>query len=456
MAGTDSDLKAAIAVTRFGLGARPGEIAAVRSDPQGWLKSQIRRSGAEQPSAPAGALKTMSVSFATYQDVKQEIKGAEKPKRREMLSQFADDLEAEMLARARLGAATQAGFRERWALFWSNHFTVAAKRRLMGLTVGPFEREAIRPNVFGRFEDLLMASSRHPAMLLYLDQAESIGPDSPAAKRRNKGGLNENLAREIMELHTVGADAGYTQADVTEFARALTGWSAGGPHAPDTERGVYLYKADYHQPGPRTIMGRRYDGSGEDQARKVLSDLAGDPRTARRLSHKIAMHFVADDPPPALVERLTQAWSQSRGDLATVAAALIASPAAWDPAPLKLKTPWEFVVSAYRAVDAAPSDGQREVNVPLRIMGQRPFSAPQPNGWSDQGADWAAADAIVKRLEWAADFSTRFASRASPLTVADAALGPRLGQASRQAIQRAASPQDGLTILLMSPEFQRR
>ena len=169
---------------------------------------------------------------------------------------------ADFLARVRLGATTDAGFRERWALFWANHFTVSAQKLVTANLVGPFEQEAIRPHVFGRFEDLLVASSSHPAMLLYLDQAQSIGPDSPlgAAGRswfgKKPSGLNENLAREIMELHTVGVEAGYSQADVTEFARAMTGWSIGGFRNAPGAQGRFLFREEAHEPGARMVMGK--------------------------------------------------------------------------------------------------------------------------------------------------------------------------------------------------------
>jgi uncharacterized protein (DUF1800 family) len=254
----------------------------------------------------------------------------------------------------------------------------------------------------------------------------------------------------------VGADAGYTQADVTEFARALTGWSVGGPKAVDAERGVYLYRAAMHEPGARTIMGRQFDGSGEDQAYAILVSLANDPRTSRRISRRLATHFVADDPPPALVERLDGAWRSSGGDLAAVADALIDAPEAWRPEARKFKTPYEFLVSSYRAVGASPRDAQREVAGPLVQFGQRPYSPPQPNGWSDQAADWAAPDAIVKRLAWAQGFARAYAPPSDPVQTAEAALGARLAAPTRQAVARAESRPEALAILLMSPEFQRR
>jgi uncharacterized protein (DUF1800 family) len=450
-------MDAVIAANRFGLGARPGELDAAASDPRGWLKAQIRRSGADQPEADP-PLPDMRVSYGLFAQARgqfQAVKGEQDAQlaRRMAFRPVIESYQAEVLARARLACLTPASFRERWTLFWSNHFTVSAKNVAIQVMVGPFEREAIRPMVFGRFEDMLVGVMKHPSMLVYLDQIRSAGPGSLAGQRRNMG-LNENLAREALELHTVGANAGYSQADVTEFARALTGWSMGGERDP-RDAGSYIYRAVMHEPGARKVMGRTYPDGGEDQARLILADLATHPMTARHIARKLAIHFVADDPPPALTARLDAAYRKSGGDLSALAQALIDSPEAWEPTARKLKTPSEFVVSAYRACGFAPTQGPREVVQPLTLMGQPPFRPTQPDGWSDQASDWAAPDAIVKRLSYAQGFAARFAI-ADPVALADAALGPRLSPASRTAIARAESRDEAMALLLMSPEFQRR
>jgi uncharacterized protein (DUF1800 family) len=379
--------------------------------------------------------------------LKAERRAAQKPLR--------EGVAAEILARAQLAATTPAPFRERWALFWFNHFTVSTAKPAAAVLAGPFEREAIRPRVFGRFEELLYASSTHPAMLMYLDQERSTGPDSPGGLRRNAG-LNENLAREIMELHTVGPDSGYTQADVTEFARALTGYSVGVERDGAMLAGRPLYRPQLHEPGPRTVMGRRYPDTGQGQARAILADLAASPHTATHLARKLAVHFVADDPPPALIARLRDAYLTSGGDLAKVATALIEAPEAWAPAPTKFKRPYEFVISSYRVAGASPSDVDHELIQPLTAMGERPMAAPQPNGWSEQAGDWTAPDSIVKRLNWSAAFAAVHASPESPLQVAASALGARLTSPTRLAVLGAQSRPEAMTLVLMSPEFQRR
>ncbi len=497
---TEPRLAAAIALTRFGLGARTGEIDAVANDPTGWLEDQVRPGGAQNPS---GAFETTTERVQAFLDYQQDSQAARQVRRaatpamgaeamaeqepadpqanaafnarRESRRSLTQDTGQEFLARAQLGATTDAGFAERWALFWANAFTVSATKFQSAIFMGQYEREAIRPHVFGRFEDLAVAAETHPAMLLYLDQAQSIGPNSRAGQRR-QAGLNENLSREIMELHTLGADGGYAQADVTEFARALTGWSipngrdggerpqqaglGGGRRGPmriaasEPGENGFIFRPNVHEPGPRTVLGRTYADAGARQGESILRDLANRPETTRRLARNLARHFVADDPPMALIERLETAWTGSRGDLAVVARALIAAPEAWDPQPAKIKTPYDFIVSSHRALGTQPQRPQ-PLQQALIQMGQPAFSAPSPEGWPDTAADWAGPDALVKRLNWAGTAADA-APAGDPNSVAAGALGPRLSERSRLAIARAESRPEALTLFLMSPEFQRR
>jgi uncharacterized protein (DUF1800 family) len=325
--------------------------------------------------------------------------------------------------------------------------------------VGPFEQEAIRPNVFGTLETLLLASSAHPAMLLYLDQAQSFGPDTVAARFMSRGGktggLNENLAREILELHTVGVDAGYTQTDVTEFARALTGWSIGGLREAPSQQGRYVFRENGHEPGTRTVMGRKYSQSGPAQAAAVMHDLATSPHTARHIAVKIARHFVADDPPPALVSRLETSFMKTGGRLDLLALELLKSPDSWNPEARKFKTPYEFVISSFRSVGAAPQ--RIETLAPLLTgLGQKPFSAPSPKGWDEDAMTWCAPDALIKRMQFASAFADLTVGERDPGRLAADALGARLTPPVAKAISRAESRPEGLAIALMSPEFQRR
>jgi len=457
--GLDRDLAAAIAVTRFGLGAKPGELRTARDDPQAWLMAQIRPSvGADQPETPPADAAGRLIEFRDYQRRKREAEAAHQDfdPVKEVRKMIIADAGRDFLARTQLACATDAGFRERWALFWCNHFTVSASKAQVATLVGPFEAEAIRPHVFGRFEDMLVASSSHPAMLLYLDQAQSVGPDTMAASFLSRGGkkagLNENLAREIMELHTVGVEAGYTQADVTEFARAMTGWSIGGLKEPDA--GHFRFRPAAHEPGVRTIMGKAYPQPGMQQALAVMKDLAASPHTAHHVSLKLARHFVADDPPPSLVGRLQATFQGTSGDLGELAKTLVLAPEAWSPAAQKFKTPYEFLVSSWRAAGAAPA-ALPQLQI-LNALGQKPFSAPSPKGWPEDGETWCAPDAVIKRMAWAQALAAQSLDGRNPVQLAQDALGARLTPLVATAIQRAETREEGLAILLMSPEFQRR
>ena len=458
----DRDLAASIAATRFGLGARPGELLVARDDPRAWLIAQIRPGlGADEPTLDEPTSAQRLIEFREYQKQRQAAK---------LAGQIFDpvkfagqlirkDAGADFLARVKLGAATDASFRERWALFWANHFTVSATKLQTATLVGPFEQEAIRPHVFGRFEDMLVASSSHPGMLLYLDQAQSVGPDTVAATLLSRGGkragLNENLAREIMELHTVGVDAGYTQADVTEFARAMTGWSIGGLKESDDVAGKFLFRPRAHEPGARTIMGRTYRQEGMQQALAVMKDLAASPHTAHHIALKLARHFVADDPPPTLVAKLERTYTGSGGDLAELAKTLVLAPEAWSPEARKFKTPYEFMVSSWRAADTAPDDIAQVAPI-LNGMGQKAFSAPSPKGWPEEAAVWCAPDALIKRMAWSQSLAGQALNGRDPVQLAHDALGARLTPLVATTIARAETREEGLAILLMSPEFQRR
>jgi uncharacterized protein (DUF1800 family) len=233
----------------------------------------------------------------------------------------------------------------------------------------------------------------------------------------------------------------------------MTGISIGNER--DGAYGVAVFRGQAHEPGQRTIMGMRYDQSGKDQTNAILTDLAAKPQTARFICGKIARHFVADDPPPALVARLEAAWTASRGDLARVADALIAAPEAWDPQPRKFKTPYEFIVSSYRAAGGQPAAFQQFGPI-LTALGQKPYSAPSPKGWPEDAQSWAAPDAIVKRMQFAQAFSAAAVRDRDPKALAADALGERLSPETAKAIARAESRAEGFALLLMSPEFQRR
>lgn len=470
----DDLIGASVALHRFGLGAGPGDIERVASDPRGWLRAQIRQGGAptyegdttlegvaafqaflgagRQPGRRARGQASIEVpsQAADGVDPAEEARRAARAAARREVKTATDDA---FLARAVHAIRTPDGFAERWALFWTNQLAVSGTTFGVQPLLSGYENEAIRPNVFGPFETLLLAAEQHPAMLLYLDQARSVGPNSRSGLRR-RSGLNENLAREMLELHSVGSDSGYSQGDVTELARALTGWST--PRRPNDPPGQdgFLYRVDQHEPGVRQILGRSYPQEGQAQGEAVVRDLARHPATARRFSARLAAHFTQDRPNPALTARLERAWTGSDGRLDRVALALIEAPEAWTPAPAKVKSPYELLVSAARALDAPP----RRLG-PLRremvAMGQPPYTPPSPEGWPDTGADWAGADNMVKRLNWAAAVAARSNVR-DPAELSRAVLGPRLFERSYAYIARAESREEAMTLFLMSPEFQRR
>jgi uncharacterized protein (DUF1800 family) len=304
-------------------------------------------------------------------------------------------------------------------------------------------------------------------MLIFLDQAQSIGPDSAAdrliAMRGGKQrGLNENLAREIMELHTLGVRTGYTQADVTEFARALTGWTVAGLGQGPGARllgnapvGQFHFAAFIHEPGDRKIMGRRYGEQGEAQARSILLDLAASPATAKHLATKLARHFAGDDPPAAMVDRLSKAYLKSGGDLPSVYRAIIESPEAWVPRPVKFKTPWEWSVSALRALNQREIQPQMAAQL-LNQLGQPTWKPGSPAGYDDIAASWAAPEALMRRVEIANRLAARAGSSLDARQLAEKVLPGALTGPTRSAIARAESPAEGLALLLVSPEFVRR
>jgi uncharacterized protein (DUF1800 family) len=287
---------------------------------------------------------------------------------------------------------------------------------------------------------------RHPAMLLYLDNAASFGPDSPVGQKTHRG-LNENLARECMELHTVSPLADYTQADVTSFAKILTGWSVDLKADPPGFR----YRPFAHEPGVNTVLQRQFP-PGEAGGVAAVAFLADHPATHRFLATKLVRHFVADDPPPSAVGKIEAAMRDTNGDLGAASAALVTLDAAWQPL-AKLRTPLDFVVAGVRVSGIFPD--QIPMLGILGGLGQPFWAAPAPNGWPDRAADWAAPEAMLRRIDWASGFAGGIGGR-DVVEIGDATLGPLLRQETREAIKRAGSRRDAITLLLTSPEFQRR
>jgi uncharacterized protein (DUF1800 family) len=479
--------EAALALHRFGLGPRAGAIARIASDPRGALLAELEAPGA---GAIAGAdLLTSAEAALAGRDFRQVRKAAKLADRitneaseraaRTAAQQARSDppgaggemappIEPAMRdpgpaipqeifldeARARLAAAAAAdiGFVERLVWFWSNHFCISASKGGGVLQLaGAYEREAIRAHVLGRFADMLRAVETHPAMLLYLDNARSTGPSSPAGRAGSKG-LNENLAREILELHTLGVRTGYSQADVTHFANVITGWTIVPPRHELPRAGEFTFEPRMHEPAAEQVLGRSYPNEGFEQGRAVLLALARHPATARHIAGKLARHFVADEPPPALVDKLAKRFLETQGNLKEVAKALLTAPESWSLPRQKLKRPGEWVVGMLRAADVDTPD-IRPVLQAQNLLGEPLWRPPAPNGFADKEAAWI--DGLPQRLDIANQLARR-AARSDPKALIGEVLGPLASADTRQTIDRAESRPQALALLFMTPEFQRR
>jgi len=449
-------LEGALAVHRFGLGARSGEIEAASRDPKGWLVAQIGTQ-AEQPVAPDGTafsgsgvlVRQEQEMIAARRAAKAGDPEAQKKQAGGRLKIFTD----EMAGRFQLGFTTARPFAEHLVWFWTNHFTVSTTAGRTLNFAGAFEREAIRPYIADTFENMLLAVASHPAMLVYLNNVASIGPNSRAGTRTGKG-RNENLGRELMELYSLGVDGGYTQADVIALANILTGWSL-DPQAPSG----FGFFPNRHEPGPQILRGRRYN----DDLRsgiQAVRDLAHDPHTAHHIATKFATYFIADQPSPQSVARLESVFNKTGGNLKALGAAAVEDPAAWTPAPAKMRSPVEYVTAGYRLLGLPRGDNAaqqiRAAMGSARNMGEFPMTASSPNGWPLVSEAWTGPDAVLNRIEWAKQVGARMPPDFNAVAVADAGMGPLLAPATRTAMARAESQGDALALLIASPEFQRR
>ena len=356
---------------------------------------------------------------------------------------------------------TEDGLRERLVGFWADHFTAQGKAGLLRWSATPYVEETIRPHVTGRFADLLLAATTSPLMLHYLDQYRSYGPNSPrAAQRGGRDGLNENLAREVLELHTLGVGAPYDQRDVRALALLFTGLSY------QPEQG-FVFRKPMAEPGTHEVLGVSYGGA---QARlqdiqQALRDLAQHPATARHIARKLAVHFVADDPPPGLVAHLEARFVATDGDLAQVTAALLEHPDAWGPDLHNVKPPFDYLSSVARAL-AVPADRFDSLNerglarllrVPLHEMGQ-PWEAPAgPDGWPEEDGHWITPQGLAARLRWAITWPGMvLGDLPDPRAFTAVALGDRVPEPVRFAAMAAENRAEGLGLILASPAFQRR
>ena len=444
-----STLAAVIASSRFGFAPKPGELAAIAGDPRSWVTAQLDHYPPTIPGNLPPAHETVALMLEARRDRKEKDQGAQKELQQRIRATYLGEIDARMRA-AILGDAQ---LRERLTQFWSNHFTVSGQRPFVRGFTGAFEREAIRPHVTGRFADMLLAVASHPTMLLYLDNAQSIGPNSRVGERRDKG-LNENLGRELLELHTLGVDGGYTQADVEALARILTGWSIG--QLRDPQPGAFLFRPNIHEPGSKTLLGRVYRENGVEEGVAALRDLAVHPATARHVATQLARHFIADTPPVDSVERIAKVFRDTSGDLRQVTLAVVREDAAWREPFGKVRTPTELVIAAYRVMGTVPEPAQAFQM--LKNLDQPPFFAPSPAGWPDVAAQWISPETVIRRTEWCQVFSQRVPEEPDPLAAMTTAFGEGdvLPEEVQQAVRRAPSRRAGLALLVASPQFQRR
>jgi uncharacterized protein (DUF1800 family) len=513
-----------VALRRFGLGARSGDVRRVSADPRGFvlgaladkskallnhpdldpshvvfanvqdlqltkrLTAQLAKSTAAAASTPATRMAAADPNKPPVPAMPMDggVQPAAPPAPQKPKPQVPeltpnrmrrDAMLEEASRRVERAVATDVPFLERLVMFWSNHFCVAANKGQVRGLAGGFEREAIRPHVLGRFADMLRAVEKHPAMLIYLDNQLSTGPNSRAGKGQKKG-LNENLAREILELHTLGVDGGYGQEDVTNFARVLTGWQVGQQNIQASETGKFYFAPNRHEPGAWAVVGRRYDDEGQRTGERVLDDLARHPATARYIATRIARHFVSETPPPGLVAALEKTFRDSDGDLEMVSKTLVTHPESWNTKPAKVVPPYDFVVSITRGfgISAKPQELLRLAGA----LGQPLWTPPSPKGWPDDDEAWTGPSAITERLRIAEKAARELAPPPKPVKpgaagpgsgspvpglpsvlgdpreAADDLLGPGLSDATRTAIARAETREQGFELLMMAPEFLRR
>jgi len=478
---------AALALHRFGFGPAGHSIAAIASDPQGALLADLERPQAGLVAANLPSSQEAGRAFFEFRADQAAKQKLDQRAKKEADANNATATNASLLdcskptqpcvappvpptpkpmdnkepplpqqilqneAKVRFDAAATAdiGFTERLIWFWSNHFCVSADK--IPSMAGSYEREAIRPYALGKFVDLLQTVESHPAMLYYLDNAGSMGADSTAGINRDKG-LNENLAREILELHTLGVRSGYSQADVTSFANVLTGWTFIDTAVP-LHGGEFAFLKRFHEPGAQTVLGKRYPDTGVEQGRAVLADLARHPATAQHIAQKLARHFVADEPPPSLVAKLEATFKGTGGDLKEVAKTLVTADETWAPQRRKLKAPAVWVVAVLRLIGVMPGNTIGRVLGAQASLGQTLWRPPAPNGYPDTEAAWI--DGIPRRLDIANEFASHAAANTDPRALLDAGLGPLASAATRDTIARAESRAQALALLVMSPEFLR-
>jgi uncharacterized protein (DUF1800 family) len=456
------------ALNRFGLGARPGERVRLR-DPRDWLRAQlagdppkVAAPTAATPTAITDAIRAFRMPAQANRQQRPQAQPSQQPQppqpRQPARRRLVEIAGADALAALETRVTSERPFVERLVAFWSNHLCVSTAAKVLVVPLaGSCEREVIRPHVLGRFEDMVLASARHPAMLVYLDNFQSIGPGSRgAARRRGRGarGLNENYARELLELHTVGVNGGYAQQDVEELAKTLTGWTVTGLQDGGPTIG-FAFQGVLHEPGARTVLGVRYPDAGVAQGERAIHDLCNHSSTARFIALKLVTHFVADAPPAAAVDSIAKVFRSSDGDLRAVAAALIDVREAWGEDTRKFRTPQDWLVAALRAF------GAREVGpmtVPVLRQLRHPLWAPQsPKGFGDSVQEWADPDSLLNRAELARTLASRLrANRMEPRDLLEVVDVSERDPLRALLSDTSIAPADRLALAIAGPTFQWR
>jgi len=435
-------------LARAGFGPRPDEPETLRREgARAWLARELAHTEPRDPELEQRLGSFPSLRASSWDD----LLGVELPPRmgaggggrvdpelRKEISRRSREITHEVVgARVVRAVHGRFGLREAMLDFWSNHFSVFARKGFVGALLPHYQREVLEPHALGRFEDLLLAVARSPAMLVYLDNWNSTAPRSGRRRRfrgPGRGGINENYARELLELHTLGVDAGYSQADVIEVARVFTGWSLASRSNP-----VFRFHDALHDTGRKRVMGEPVAGHGVEEGEGLLRRLARHPSTARHVCRKLATRFVADAPPAGLVARAQQRFLESEGDLRQVLSEILLSPELADPEQRKLKTPFRFAVSALRA-SGGSSDGRPATLLALGRLGELPYFARTPAGFPEQAQYWVDPGAMLERMA----FAFALARGAVP--------GSRAGSA-RLSDHAGADPEP-LALCLASPEFQ--
>jgi uncharacterized protein (DUF1800 family) len=485
------------ALNGFGLGARAGERPRL-GDARGWLRAQLQGNAPTLHAPPEGSSDAIAEAVRAFRMIGQapDQQGsstapsaaaeARQQARRQARRVLVGIVAAESRATLTERVITERPFVERLVAFWSNHLCVSVGAKiLVAPFAGSYEREVIRPHVLGRFEDMVLASAKHPAMLVYLDNFQSIGPQSRGGLagrgRRPSRGLNENYARELLELHTLGVDGGYTQQDVQELAKVLTGWTVGGlgraqaqqmtPRrgrgplgqarggamaAPaDADEVGFAFQEILHEPGSKTVLGTRYAEAGVAEGERVIRALVGHPATARFLATKLVTHFVSDEPPASAVDRIARVFRDSEGDLRAVSAALVDLPEAWSEGARKFRTPQDWLVAVFRAFDARDVS---ETALPLLRQLRHPLWSPQaPKGFGDATQEWADPDSLLNRAELARTIARRLRSqRIDPRTLLDVVDVPAGDPLHSMLADTSIAADERIALALAGPAFQWR